>query len=162
MLQFTRGRFAFRSRSFSFLAGCACVLALSVVAGQAYAMWARMTEAELLQKSEWVVVGAWVGQAPAPSSERAAGEIGVIAVSEVLKGRRDASVAFVKLVGSKQPISSSDLRFQRGDRGVWFLRLSAGNEPLGPYVVDHPQRFLRDAPENEAAISALRQQLQRR
>lgn len=162
MLHFTRGRFAFRSRSFSFFAGCACVFALSAVAGQAFAMWARMTEAELLQKSEWVVVGEWVGQAPAPSSDRAAGEIGVIAVSEVLKGRRDASVAFVKLVGSKQPMSSSDLRFQRGDRGVWFLRLSAGNEPLGPYVVDHPQRFLRDAPENAAAISALRQQLQRR
>lgn len=133
---------------------------LVLLTGPVYGMWVAMSNTELLEKSEWIVVGEWAGQAPAKGKHTA--DIGVISISEVLKGRRDASVAFVGVRGANQPISSSDLRFQRGDRGIWFLRKSPGGDMLDVYLVDHPQRFLKDTPENAAAIRTLRQQLQRR
>ena len=122
-------------------------------------MWARMSDAELLQKSHWVVVGEWVGQTALrpPASEPL--ELGVIAVSEVLRGPRDSSVALVALRVPAQPVASDELRFKRGDRGLWFLRLQSPAETGGPYVLDHPQRFVRDTPENAAAIAAWRRQL---
>lgn len=138
----------------------ALLLALAVLASEAVAMWAQMSEQELIQKSDWIVVGEWQGQAPARMAGAAGdGDVGVVAVREVLKGRRDATLALVAVRGATQPVSSSDLRFNKGDRGIWLLRLRSPSEPAGPYLVDNPQRFLRDSPENSAAAKALRQAL---
>jgi len=156
-----RGRSAQCSRPLPFW-GLAVVIAVLLVfsGGQVHAMWARMTDAELIRQSQWIVIGEWIGEAPLKTPEGAVTELGVIAVREVLKGLRGPTVAFVALPPSGQPVSSTDLRFRRGDRGVWFLRSKvSGGEGGSPYLVDHPQRFLRDAPENAAAIGALRQQL---
>ena len=157
------GRIALRVRPLSFVP-TGCLLALLVLlSGQVQAMWARMSDAELIEKSQLIVVGEWIGQSPLRlGQEGAAMELAVIAVSEVLRGPQSSSVAFVAVPGSEQPVSSSDLRFKRGDSGVWFLRLRRSGEPNGPYVVDHPQRFLPSLPENAQAINALRGQLRRK
>lgn len=163
MRQDDSGWSALSIRPFSFLKwGCVLAFAASL-AGQGHAMWARMSEAELIQKSQWIVVGEWMGQAPLRSGQGAAtSELGVIVVAEVLRGPQGGLVAFVALPDSGKPVSSSDLRYQRGDRGVWFLRQQQPGDAAGPYLVDHPQRFLRDSADNAAAIAALRQQLLRR
>ena len=152
----SRGAFGIRPLVF-FLLACAIAWA-----GQVQAMWARMSDAELIQKSQWIVVGEWVGQAPLRLGQGgAASDLGVIALTEVLRGPQGPTLAFVAVPGAAQPISSSDLRYRRGDHGVWFLRLRQPGDVSGPYLADHPQRFLRDTPENASVIRTLRDQLKR-
>ena len=56
-------------------------------------------------------------------------ELGVIRIGEVLKGSPGAAVALVPCPAPDAPRSSSDLRFKRGDAGVWFLRKSTRASP---------------------------------
>lgn len=126
-------------------------------------MWVQMTEAELIRGSNLIVVGEWLGQAPLHlSKDRAAVAVSVIVVHQVLKGPQGTDIVFVAGLAARQPVSSTDLHVERGDRGIWFLRLRDPLDPAGPYVVDHPQRFLRDTPGNAEAIAAIRRQLQGR
>lgn len=116
-------------------------------------MFAPMSDEELIRHSDLVIVGEWLGQTSlAIDSTRL--ELGVIRIGEVLKGSPGAAVALVPCPAPDAPRSSSDLRFKRGDAGVWFLR----NHPriAGAFVLDHPQRFVVGPP---ARIDALRRQL---
>lgn len=158
-----RGRPATSSRPLVHWAAATALALIALSGGLAQAMWAQMTDAELIQSSQWIVVGEWVGQAPLRiTADGAAGEVAAISVLEVLRGPAAATVAFVAVPGPSQPVSSTDLRFKRGDRGVWFLRSRSPGAEGMPFVVDHPQRFVRDTPANAATIAALRRQLQRR
>ena len=124
------------------------------------AMWARMTDAELIRQSDLIVVGEWIGTAQIEISARQVKiHAGVIAVKEVLKGDPRQTAALVAVPGADQPISSSDIVYRRGQRGLWLLRLRSADE-VGIYLADHPQRFL---PEDKAApqIENLRKLLKR-
>ena len=123
-------------------------------------MWARMSEAELVRTSDLIVVGEWIGQSQA-AGVQSAGDLGVVAVSEVLKGTAGTKLAFVAVRAEGQPVSSSDLSYKRGDRGLWFLRLRRAGE-AGIYLADHPQRFVREGAEAAAQVDALRRQLRLR
>jgi len=117
------------------------------------AMWEAWTDAELLRRSDLVVIGEWQGVAalnlPAPTGALA---LGAISVAEVLKGARGQTVVLVVQPGAGSLRSSSDLVYRRGDRGLWLLRARPGGDGL--YLVDHPQRFVAAA--DVARIAALR------
>ncbi len=151
------GRIRPAGRAAGALAACLmCVV-------QVQAMWVRMSDADLIRSSQLIVVGEWIGQAPLHAApDRATALVAVIAVHQVLKGPPATAVAFVTAGSAGRPVSGSDLRFERGDRGIWFLRALDPGDAEGLFAVDHPQRFLRDAPENAEAIAAIRRQLKAR
>lgn len=116
-------------------------------------MWMKMSDAELLLRSDLVVIGTWLGPVSAPN-------VGTVAVSEVLKGPAATTQALVMVPAADQPRSSSDLRYREGDMGLWLLRKRPGRE-AGLYLADHPQRFVPAATE-AARIETLRELLRRR
>lgn len=68
-------------------------------------MWARYTDDELLQRSELVVLGSWVGQSELGGLGGGARlRLGAIAVQEVLKGAA-STLALVVVPGSDAPRS---------------------------------------------------------
>ena len=124
-------------------------------------MWAKMSDAELLLESDLIVVGTWQGLAPASKGSAAAmPNIGVVAVSEVLKGPAKTTRALVVVPAPDAPRSSSDIQYRIGDKGLWLLRRRPG-ELADLYLADHPQRFVPVATEADR-IKALRELLQRR
>lgn len=133
-----------------------CLLLL--VCLDAAAMWVRMSESELLERSELVVSGTLIGQ----SAVRTASEnmvLAVIKIDTVYKGAAGQSVALLVLPATDRPISSSDLQYRVGQSGLWFLRQRNADE-RGLFLADHPQRFT-PAAKAAAQIDALEKMLAR-
>lgn len=136
------------------------VLLVAVGSETGSAMWARMTDSELIQRSDLIVVGEWIGEAQiAIPAQQLKLDVGVVAVKEVLKGDKRQTVALVAVPGRERLVSSSDIVYRQGQRGMWFLRLRSAGE-AGIYLADDPQRFL---PDDKAAkeIEAFRKLLKR-
>lgn len=134
-----------------------CLLGLAAVASESSAMWARLTDSELLQQSDAIVIGEIIGQTEIVLANPTARlTLAVIRVDEVLKGDKRATLVLLETPSGAQPRSSSDIRYGKGQNGVWFLRLRSKSES-GVYRADHPQRFQSI---NEAAplIKVLRDQ----
>ena len=113
--------------------------------GQANAMWAAMSERELIEGSELIVMGVW--------QVAASGQRHVV-VSEVLKG--PPSLRSVPMAESASGLRSSTDQIRRpGDRGLWLLRRDPEAKPNALYLADHPQRFV-PAAGGEARIRLLR------
>ena len=125
----------------------------------ALALWARMTEAELVQQSELVVVGEWSGDAPRPLPGAPARAVGRIAVTEVWKGPPGLKTVQVVVPAPDAPQASDAITYGRGDRGLWLLRPWPGG--AGLYAADHPQRFVREG-RDAALVKTLRELLGRR
>ena len=118
------------------------------------AMWASMSDDELVASSELIVIGEWLGQtAVTLPGATGAQTFGVIAVAEVLKGQRETGFVLVQRPAASALRSSSDLNFERGQKGLWLLRAVPGAKGL--YAFDHPQRFV-SAATDPARIAALR------
>lgn len=132
----------------------------AVLPRESLAMWAQMSDAELVQHSDLVVIGEWVGQSSVTlPGEAGPLELGGIAVAEVLKGPAGQTLALVVTTRADTPRSSTDLIYRRGDRGLWLLRRQPGGR-AGLYLADHPQRFV-SAAGGAARIEALRRLLPR-
>lgn len=135
----------------------------AMLPNRGHAMWASMTDEELVQKSSLIVMGEWVGQTawvPAGSALNAPRmEIGAIAVQKVLKGEPATTLVLVSAVAPHAPRSSSDLIYKRGDLGLWLLTQGPGAD-AGIYRADHPQRFVSQA-SGAARIEKLRQLIAR-
>lgn len=138
------------------------IVALAVLAGissQGIAMFALMSDEELVRRSDLIVFGHWAGQSSLQLS--AAGErleIGVIAIQEVLKGPSEQSIALVAVAAHDGLRSSSNISYARNAKGLWLLRQKPGT--AGIYLADHPQRFLaegKDAKRIEMIRAALKQ-----
>lgn len=118
------------------------------------AMWAQMSDAELVASSDLIVVGEWLGQTEVVLQAGATPHaIGVVAVSETLKGTA-AGFALVLRPVATAPRSSSDLDFERGQKGLWLLRAKPGGTKA-VFLADHPQRFV-NAAQDSARIAALK------
>jgi hypothetical protein len=140
-------------RAFLFGIGTSVLLPLS-----GWAMWARMSDEDLMASSELVVLGEWIGQSLLilPDGARPV-TVGGIAVSETLKGPAGTGLALVAIASAEALRSGDDLSFRRGDSGLWLLRPRPG--PIrGLYLADHPQRFIR-ASTGPKEIDALRRRL---
>lgn len=123
------------------------------------AMYVQMSDEELIRQSDLVVIGELIGQTPlqtGATGERL--ELGVIRVSETLKGPPGQTVALLLLPAPDAPRASSDLAYKRGDRGLWLLR-QRSSSTTGLYLADHPQRFVAES--SAARIATLRRQLGR-
>ncbi len=108
----------------------------------AHASWARLSDSQLIETSSLIVVGtlAEFTSATDPSDGRIR-TIGVIEIETVLKG--DPGTKIVRL-DAPQPgrlVSSTDITYQIGQNGLWFLRLLTP-ESAEIYAADHPQRFV--------------------
>lgn len=136
------------------------LVSLLTATGLCHAMWVAMSDAELRQQSALIVEGEWLGEGPAPGRPDGT-RMAEIRITRVWQGRPAGSQARVLRPAASAPVSSTDLRFAPGDRGLWFLRSAPQAGAEGPYLVDHPQRFLRDSPENAAALKAWRERLAR-
>lgn len=124
----------------------------ALVGGEVQAMFARMTDGELFERSELIVTGTLIGSTRLKSGGLDQ-LVGVIKVDETLKGP-PATVALIELPTPGRPVSSSDLRFDVGQSGLWYLRLANAGE-VGLFAADHPQRFVAAA-DSRAAVDALR------
>lgn len=116
------------------------LLGLAAFPVETSAMWARLTDSELVQQSDAIVIGEIIGQTElvlAPPAIKLT--LAVIRVDEVLKGDKHANVVLLELPAGELR-SSSDIVYRRGQNGVWFLRLRSKTE-RGVYGADHPQRF---------------------
>lgn len=107
----------------------------------AVAMWAKYTDAQLVQSSELIVIGEMIGQTQVTLTKEIKLNIGVLQVKEVLKGdKQKTSVVFLQLPTSGKMRSSTDISYKKGQKGLWFLR--SRPETKGIYLADHPQRFI--------------------
>ncbi|HMV21233.1 MAG TPA: hypothetical protein PKL28_14095 [Rhodocyclaceae bacterium] len=113
-------------------------------------MFVQMSDDELIRQSELIVVGEWLGQSPLTVDGHRV-DLGVVRVSEVLKGPSGTTVVLIPAASVDAPRSSSDLRYKRGDSGIWFLRPHP--RIAGTFSAEHPQRFVSGPP---ARIDALR------
>ena len=108
-------------------------------------MWARLSDEELIASSDLIVMGEWLGETQIALEGAASTQgVGVIAVSEVIKGKREPGFVLVQRPGAGALRSSSDLSFERGQRGLWLLRAKPGGAQ-GIYLADNPQRFVSES-----------------
>jgi hypothetical protein len=119
--------------------------------------FARFSDADLVDRSEVIVVAELIGHTQltlAPS--RAVTTYGVLQVREALKGAVPASNALLLLEQPTPggPISSSDIRYRVGQSGLWFLRVRTPGD-VGPYLADHPQRFVPTTDKSFETLKAL-------
>ncbi|HRP27810.1 MAG TPA: hypothetical protein PLG77_05210 [Burkholderiaceae bacterium] len=108
-------------------------------------MWARLSDGELIAGSDLIVMGEWLGetQVAFEGMTRTQG-VGVVAISEVLKGQRGPGFVLVERPGAGALRSSSDPSFERGQKGLWLLRAKPGGAQ-GIYLADNPQRFVSES-----------------
>jgi hypothetical protein len=108
----------------------------------ASAMWAKLTDPELVAKSDLIVRGELIGVTRTqPTADSPPLWVGTIRVDSVLKGPPALTVALLALPSPEGPRSSTDLGYREGQRGLWFLRVRHP-EGSGLYLADHPQRFV--------------------
>ena len=108
----------------------------------ALALWAPLSDTDLIETSDLIVVGTLSKRITArdPADGRIQ-TIGVIDVDEILKGDRATKTVRLALPALEGPVSSSDITYKIGQKGLWFLRLLAPKE-AEIYTADHPQRFV--------------------
>lgn len=135
----------------------AAMLALMLLTAGAQAMFARMSEDELVAASALVVVGTLARQ----ETDVAGGEtrrVGIIEVESVLKGGSNPGMVRLALEAPGQPVASDAITYRVGAKGLWYLRpLGAADSRGGTqvYAADHPQRFV-PAAEAGGSIDRLR------
>ena len=127
-----------------------CLMEVSgaVLTGGAFASWAGMTMAELVDASDVVVVGEVVDVRPALSlsEEGVDKDIGRVSVREVLSGGIVDDEVMVLFPSERAKVRTSvDITYKVGQKGVWFLRkkpASAKGQVKSIYLADHPQRLM--------------------
>ena len=107
----------------------------------AVAMWAKMTDQELIGNSSLIVSAKLIGITEiTPSKNGHPLRLGVLQITRTFKGDKDLSVVFIKLPKPSNPISSTDIFYSKGDKGIWFLRRDR-HGMSGIYYADNPQRL---------------------
>ncbi len=104
------------------------------------AMWARLSDAQLVETSSMIVVGTFAKTATVSSDGRTQ-TVGVIEIDTVLKGDLGTKTIWLNVPQPGTPISSSDIFYRIGQKGLWFLR-SLEPKSAAIFAADHPQRFV--------------------
>ncbi|MES2538344.1 MAG: hypothetical protein V4632_20985 [Pseudomonadota bacterium] len=120
-------------------------MAAAVTALHVSAMWVRMTDVDLVKQSDLIVQATLVRTEPKPMPGSKPLEIGILKIDEVLKGPAGLREIRLAQPAASGPLSSTDIRYEVNQKGLWFLRPypHAGDPSL--YGADHPQRFLPEA-----------------
>lgn len=125
----------------------ALLLAALLWSAASQAMWAGMSDAELVKQSPLIVMATYLGssQVMLPEAGQAL-HLGVLDVEDTLKGTR-RELVFIQLPPANGlPQKSDDLFFRPGQKGLWFLK--EDSQQQGLYKIDSPQRFI---PEQQLA-----------
>jgi hypothetical protein len=117
-------------------------LVLLFTATPVLAMWAKYSNADLIEKSELIVEGRFMGTTEVllPNQQHPL-TLGVLQVTKVLKGKPKTEVVLLALPSKSGLVSSTDIHYRQGQNGLWFLYQKT-NAIGGVYSADHPQRFL--------------------
>ena len=136
----------YRLARFCVLILAALFFALTCV-DRAQAMWVRMTDADLVENSQLIVVATYTGRAEVTLDED--GKViyrGVLDVDDTLKGDRQDVVYIMLSLPEGIPHKSDDMYFLAGQKGLWFLRRDS--QHTGVYLIDNPQRFVPERASN--------------
>ncbi len=102
------------------------------------AMWAKMSDEELVTRSDVILVGTITTLGPHMEPRF---DVATIQVEQVLMGNKDLSEVFLLVPARDRNIkSSTDLLYAKGQRGLWFLQQQPGTRGEF-YLADHPQRL---------------------
>ncbi len=130
----------YRLVRFSVLVLAALFFALTC-ADKAQAMWVRMTDTDLVENSQLIVVATYTGRAEITFEVDGKGiYLGVLEVHDTLKGDRQDTVYIMLSVPEGFPHKSDDIYFLKGQKGLWFLRKDSHRK--GIYLIENPQRFI--------------------
>ena len=121
----------------------ACVAVCAVIclltATMSHALWAKVTEQDLLNSSA-IVYAEFIGSSELQiKSQSLQLTVGVLHVSQVLKGPVPTNIIFIRQY-PRTGVVSDTYNFEVGKRGLWFLQKSPGVEGL--YQVTHPARLI--------------------
>ncbi len=108
----------------------------------ANAMWVKLSDTELVEKSDVIITAELIGQTQVDINQ-AKFVVGVLKVEEVLKGDKYQTIILLALPSAESPRSSTDIFYKDGQKGLWFLREKVERES-GIYLADHPQRFVSE------------------
>ena len=124
---------------------------LSLFLTEAQAMYARMSDAQLIAASDLIVLGTLTGFSKKPDPDGSGQRVvGLLKVDKALKGGKTSGTVWLDVPQPGGLQSSSDVGFSRGQSGLWFLRrVSASSQPI--YAADHPQRFVPHPQAEETA-----------
>ena len=109
----------------------------------ANAMWVKLSDTELVEKSDVIITAELIGQTQVDINQ-AKFVVGVLKVEEVLKGDKDLAVILLALPSAEGPRSSTDIFYKDGQKGLWLLRERKVKGESGIYLADHPQRFVSE------------------
>jgi hypothetical protein len=122
------------------------------------AMWVEMSQAELVENSALIVIGKLIGTTEVSTDAQSAPlHLGVLQVSDVLKGPSELKTILLLLPDNRKPLSSSDIIYRIDQHGLWFLRTRSGT--TGIYLADSPQRFLQQEKIPEGMLMQIRSRI---
>lgn len=116
------------------------IIVLISVTSLTNAMWAKLSDKELIEKSEIIITAELIGHTEVTINQINY-NVGILKVGEVLKGDTDQTALLLVMPSSKGPHKSDDILYKRGQKGLWLLRERKNEEEAGLYLADNPQRF---------------------
>lgn len=144
---------------FRYVVATGLAAALLFSGSEATAMWAKMTQVELVQASPLIVLATLEKIVRIPmAGNGGARPVGVLRIENVLKGDSRADIALIALPDPDEPIISSDLTYKVGQTGLWFLHPAGAEEGAVLFAADHPQRFVA-ADQAATIVESLRRRL---
>ena len=105
----------------------------------AHATWARLSDRDLIDRSELIVEATLIGK----TRIRLQGLTRRLAVLKVQRVYQGGAAEVVLLALPDRPpgvVVSTDIDYPVGEAGIWFLRLDPASQE-GIYLADHPQRL---------------------
>lgn len=119
------------------------------------AMWVWLTDAELVENSQLIVMATYIGRTEV-TLEKGGRVIylGVLDVDDTLKGNRQEVVLLKLPLPEGIPHKSDDIFFHSGQKGLWFLRKDS--QQAGIYLIDNPQRFVPEKKDDNRIDSLLK------
>lgn len=110
-------------------------------------MYARLSESELIARSQVIVKGRYLGQIRVDFEWGKSVLVGAIEVESVLKGDAGLKVVYCKAKEANNRLNSEDIAYKEGQAGLWLL--AAIPEKPGLHEANHPQRFV---PEGDSEL----------
>ena len=118
------------------------ILAALVNSTTSQAIWKDVTSEEMIEQSIIILQGALIGTARLSLEDKSEIlNLGIIQISEVLKGKNEKGVALIVIRSENKSVASTQLKFVIGQKGIWILDLYSTPEN-DLYVVNHPQKFI--------------------
>jgi len=103
-------------------------------------MWAGISDSQLIKQSALIIEATFIGSSTIILNKEKL-QLGALSVKTTFKGNKQELV-FIKLSLSPEgyPRSSNKIRFQVGQKGLWFLENNNSYE--GIYEIKLPQGFI--------------------